>query len=82
MESTRISLADKAFIDGLTRATVGLILLGIATAGVSETDIWGHIAIGLDMLRDGRFLWVDPYSFTHEQTWINHEWLYRHKWTC
>jgi hypothetical protein len=58
------------------RWCIGLTLLGFATAGRTETDIWGHTAIGLDMLSQGRFLWVDPYSFTSDQLWVNHEWLW------
>src|SRR4051812_19197104 len=76
VQQTEISGSDKALIDTITRFAAGLVLLGIASAGVSETDIWGHLAIGLDMLRTGHFLWVDPYSFTHDQPWINHEWLW------
>jgi hypothetical protein len=67
---------DKALVDTLLRLCLALALLGLATTGMTETDIWGHFAIGLDMLREHRFFWVDPYSFTHDQPWINHEWLW------
>lgn len=53
-----------------------LLVIGEAAAGRTESDIWGHLSIGLDMLRTSQFLWVDPYSFTHDQLWVNHEWLW------
>lgn len=53
---------------------LSVLMWGLATAGRTDTDIWGHMSIGLDMIASRAFLWVDPYSFTHDQTWINHEW--------
>src|SRR4051812_12829655 len=67
---------DKALVDRVAHAALFLLVIGQAAAGRTETDIWGHMSIGLDMLRTGQFLWVDPYSFTHDQAWINHEWLW------
>ena len=67
---------DKAFVDALIRVGLCLLVVGQAAAGYTDSDIWGHMSIGLDMLRDRHFLWVDPYSFTHDQAWINHEWLW------
>lgn len=67
---------DKAYVDSLQRIALAVVLCGWAAAGTTDTDIWGHMAIGLDMLTSGRFLWVDPYSFTHDQRWVNHEWLW------
>ena len=64
---------DEACIDSIAVAAVGVVLVGWAASGRTDTDIWGHIAIGLDMLREHRFLWVDPYSFTSDQRWVNHE---------
>jgi len=74
--SRSITTEEKSFIDTLTRTALLLLVLGRAAAGRTDTDIWGHMSIGLDMLRDRHFLWVDPYSFTHDQRWINHEWLW------
>ncbi|HEU5258929.1 MAG TPA: hypothetical protein VFU28_23240, partial [Vicinamibacterales bacterium] len=67
---------DKAYVDSLQRLALAIVLCGWAAAGATDTDIWGHLAIGLDMLTEHRFLWVDPYSFTHDQRWVNHEWLW------
>lgn len=67
---------DKALFETITRVGLLILVLGQAAAGYTETDIWGHMSIGLDMLARGGFLWVDPYSFTHDQAWVNHEWLW------
>src|SRR3974390_1697129 len=41
-----------------------------------DPDLWGHLRFGLDILRDHRLPVVDPYSFTQDVPWINHEWLH------
>ena len=47
-------------------------------AGLARTwadpDLWGHLRFGADILRDG-LPRADPYSFTSDIPWINHEWL-------
>lgn len=67
---------DRALFQTVTRAGLLILVLGQAAAGYTDTDIWGHMSIGLDMLSTRQFLWVDPYSFTHDQVWVNHEWLW------
>ncbi len=54
-----------------------LILLAFAAAIVTraDADLWGHLRFGLDILRDRRLSAIDPYSFTQDRPWINHEWL-------
>src|SRR5580693_300488 len=56
---------------------VGLVLLVFAAATVTRTDadLWGHLRFGLDTLHAHRLTSVDPYSFTQDRPWINHEWL-------
>ena len=63
-------------MQGMTRLAVGIVLTGWAAAGITDTDIWGHIRFGLDFLASGHLPWHDPYSFTSDQAWINHEWLW------
>jgi hypothetical protein len=41
----------------------------------TDPDLWGHLRFGLDILRDHRIARIDPYSFTSDIAWINHEWL-------
>jgi hypothetical protein len=42
---------------------------------VADPDLWGHVRFGLDILRDRRLPTADPYSFTQDVPWVNHEWL-------
>jgi hypothetical protein len=41
----------------------------------ADPDLWGHVRFGLDILRDRTLTTVDPYSFTQDIPWTNHEWL-------
>lgn len=59
------------------------VVIAIAIASVTvmtartrvDVDLWGHIRFGLDILDSGALHEVDPYSFTSDRPWINHEWL-------
>ena len=48
--------------------------LAVATTS-ADVDLWGHVRFGLDLLENGRLDRIDPYSFTTDRPWINHEWL-------
>jgi hypothetical protein len=52
--------------------SLGAILLSVTR---TDPDLWGHVRFGLDWLRSHRLPAVDPYSFTQDRPWINHEWL-------
>jgi len=41
----------------------------------ADPDLWGHLRFGLDWWRDGSLASTDPYSFTQDRPWVNHEWL-------
>ena len=49
------------------------LFLGISRTG-ADPDLWGHLRFGADMLARGVSR-VDPYSFTSDIPWVNHEWL-------
>lgn len=49
-----------------------LTLMAWTTA---DPDLWGHVRFGLDTIRDGALPAADPYSFTSDRPWVNHEWL-------
>jgi len=51
-----------------------ILIIAFCTIGVAETDIWGHIRFGLDLLAMRQLPLMDRYSFTSDQRWINHEW--------
>lgn len=42
---------------------------------VPDVDLWGHVTFGRDILASGAIPTADPYSFTSDLPWINHEWL-------
>ena len=41
----------------------------------ADPDLWGHLRFGLDWLATRTLSYDDPYSFTQDRPWINHEWL-------
>jgi hypothetical protein len=52
-----------------------ILLFALSTLTWTDTDLWGHTRFGLDILRDHELPSVDPYSFTQDKPWVNHEWL-------
>jgi hypothetical protein len=40
----------------------------------TDPDLWGHLRFGIDILRCRCIERVDPYSFTSDTMWLNHEW--------
>ena len=62
-------------------ASALVIFLSIATAlwmtarTRTDVDLWGHIMFGIDILQAREVHETDPYSFTNDRPWINHEWL-------
>jgi hypothetical protein len=67
-------------LDWATPATlIRVALWGFVTLLVTRTladpDLWGHLRFGLDMLASGSVHTADPYSFTSDRPWVNHEWL-------
>ena len=57
------------------RVTLVAFVAMVVTMTKADADLWGHLRFGLDMLADGSLHATDPYSFTSDRTWINHEWL-------
>ena len=51
------------------------LVFAAATYSRADADLWGHLRYGLDALEAGRLTSVDPYSFTQDRPWINHEWM-------
>ncbi len=47
-----------------------------ARVNLSDPDTWWHIAVGKQILHEGRWPTADPYSFTASGThWMAYEWL-------
>jgi hypothetical protein len=47
----------------------------LISATRTDPDLWGHVRFGLDWLTSWRLPEIDPYSFTQDRPWVNHEWL-------
>ena len=63
---------------GLTRSLTlagGILVFVAAMSSRADPDLWGHVRFGLDTLHAEHLTAVDPYSFTQDTPWINHEWL-------
>jgi hypothetical protein len=61
--------------DLLLIAVVVLAVAFLASWTIADPDLWGHVRFGLDILAEGAIPREDPYSFTSDLPWINHEWL-------
>jgi hypothetical protein len=59
----------------LLRAVILLVLAGAILVTKADPDLWGHVRFGQDILSAKRLTSVDPYSFTQDRPWVNHEWL-------
>ena len=54
---------------------VGLLFAPALAMTTADPDLWGHLRYGLDALATRSLPSVDPYSFTQDVPWVNHEWL-------
>lgn len=61
-------------VEILLRVALWSVLLAVVAYTRTDPDLWGHVRFGLDVLRDGTLPRTDPYSFTSDREWINHEW--------
>jgi len=59
----------------LLGAAALMVWFVVAARTQADPDLWGHVRFGLDMLETRSLPSVDPYSFTQDVPWINHEWL-------
>lgn len=65
--------ADAADLTVLRLGLLAALLGGLAQT-LADPDLWGHVRFGLDILASG-IPQLDPYSFTSDILWVNHEWL-------
>lgn len=59
----------------LPRIVFWTMLGAVLTITTADPDLWGHVRFGLDIVRDRTLVTADPYSFTSDVPWVNHEWL-------
>ena len=55
--------------------SVGSLLLSVAAITQTDPDLWGNVRYGLDILETRSLPSIDPYSFTQDRPWRNHEWF-------
>jgi hypothetical protein len=70
----RKRLPPRGFKNVLKMCLAGAWILMICRTP-ADPDLWGHVRFGQDLLASGRLSAVDPYSFTSDRPWVNHEWL-------
>lgn len=58
----------------MLRAAAALFIGALVLPAVPDVDLWGHTLFGGDILRTRSVPTSDPYSFTSDVPWINHEW--------
>lgn len=61
--------------DVFLRTITVLVCLAAILVTRADPDLWGHIKFGVDAVRGHALTSTDPYSFTSDRPWINHEWL-------
>lgn len=49
--------------------------LAVATHTRTDPDLFGNLRFGLDVLRPPATMAADPYAFTADAVFVNHEWL-------
>lgn len=68
-------LAVRPLVRFVALAALGVAAFFAIATTQADPDLWGHVRFGLDILQTRRLHPVDPYSFTSDRPWVNHEWL-------
>src|SRR5947209_6133810 len=59
----------------LLRLALAAVVLAVFTYTRADPDLWGHVRFGRDIAAARAVAASDPYSFTSDRPWVNHEWL-------
>jgi len=62
-------------VQRLLIAALLAVVLAVLSHTRADPDLWGHIRFGYDTVAARAIVHADPYSFTSDIPWINHEWL-------
>jgi len=73
--TTRDSRLSEAEIVSLARILLLVGALVLVSITQVDPDLWGHVRFGLDIIDTKAIASHDPYSFTSDRSWVNHEWL-------
>jgi hypothetical protein len=57
------------------RLVLAAFLFAALTRTIADADLWGHLLFGRDIVQLRGLPPQDPYSFTSDIAWVNHEWL-------
>jgi hypothetical protein len=60
---------------GLLLAIAAFLVAPVLVLTHADPDLWGHVRFGIDLLHQRALTSIDPYSFTQDLPWVNHEWL-------
>ncbi len=56
-------------------AIITFVVAFVLIPSTVDVDLWGHVRFGGDIVHERAIPTVDPYSFTSDRPWVNHEWL-------
>ncbi len=70
----RLRVPGACLVDVALAALFSLVVV-LFSRTLADADLWGHLRFGADLLATRRFPTGDPYSFTSDVRWVNHEWL-------
>lgn len=56
-------------------AAIVWLTVAIALPTPADPDLWGHVRFGQLTLAEQSLTSADPFSFTSDRDWVNHEWL-------
>jgi hypothetical protein len=77
LQSTAAQSRQPAF-DRLLVVVVFILVFAMAARTPLDTDMWWHLSAGEEMLRSGRILMTDVFSFTRAgAAWTNPYWLFQ-----
>lgn len=61
--------------DAASVAIITFVVAFVLIPATPDVDLWGHVRFGGDIVHERAIPAADPYSFTSDRPWINHEWL-------
>ena len=74
LHSCTVFLRSCSLLDVGMVSIVAISVMVVTYTG-ADPDLWGHLRFGADAIASGRLTPHDPYSFTSDIAWVNHEWL-------
>ena len=57
------------------RVVLGSVVIVVLALTWVDPDLWGHVRYGEDIIAARALHAAEPYAFTSDISWVNHEWL-------